>query len=265
MKPGPNRSPKRGTTPIRAFFFDTYGTVCDFYHPFRDAFARLARAKRVECDAGSLAIDWRNAYARATFLQALTGQPFRALKVIQRENLTELLAARFPAPVSAAEIDELTTLWNRLEPWPDAVAGLRELKALAVIAPLSNGNFDDMVSLARHASLPWDIILGSSLANAYKPHPDIYLKSVAALCLEPKDVCMVAAHQVDLQFAAGHGMQTAFVTRPEEFGGATKPKDPQPGADYLGAAEIFPEGDWTYVAGDFLDLAGQCRGSWVAA
>ena len=186
---------------------------------------------------------------------------FRPLKSIQRENLAGLIAARFPAPVSDAELDEMTTVWNRLEPWPDTVRGLRELKEMAVIAPLSNGNFDDMVHLARHAALPWDIILGSSIACAYKPHPDIYLKSVAALCMAPGEVCMVAAHQVDLLYAAGHGMQTAFVIRPQEFGGATKPQDPQPGVDYLGAAEVFPEGDWTYVARDFLDLARQCRSS----
>jgi 2-haloacid dehalogenase len=133
------------------------------------------------------------------------------------------------------------------------------LKALAPIAPVSNGNFDDMVHLARHAGLPWDVILGSSVGRAYKPHPDVYLKSIEALCLPPEHVCMVAAHQADLVYAAGHGMQTAFVTRPMEFGGPTKPRDPAPGEDYLGAAEIFPEAEWTYVARDFLDLAAQCR------
>jgi len=258
IQPGSSRSPARGTVPIRAFFFDTYGTVCDFYQPFRRTFDRLARAKGVACDAGLLGIEWRNAYVRATFLDALSGAAFRPLKAIQRENLAALLAARFPAPVSAEELDDLTAVWNQLDAWPDSVPGLTALKELAVIAPLSNGNFDDMVHLARHASLPWDIIVGSSVARAYKPHPTIYLESAAALCLPPEHVCMVAAHQVDLQFAAGHGMQTAFVTRPEEFGGAIKPKDPQPGVDYLSAAEVFPEGEWTFMARDFLDLAAQC-------
>ncbi len=253
------RSPKSGTRPIRAFCFDTYGTVCDFYRPLEAAFARLGRAKDVACDAGFLAVEWRNAYARATFLESSPEPRFRPLKVIHRENLERLLASRFPAPVSDADLDDLVATWNRLEPWPDVHAGLARLKRLAIVAPLSNGNFDDMVHLARHASLPWDVILGSSLARAYKPHPDIYLKSVEALGLVPEDVCMVAAHQVDLLFAAGHGMQTAFVTRPDEFGGPTKPKNPEPGVDYLGAAEIHPEGDWTYVARDFVDLAAQCE------
>jgi len=256
--PGPNRSPEKGTTPIRAFFFDTYGTVCDFYTPIKGAFERLAVAKGIQCDSGRLAIEWRNAYARAAFVHALSGREFRPLKEMQRENLVELVATSFPTTLTGAELDEMTATWNRLEPWPDAVAGLHALKEMAVIAPVSNGNFDDMVHLARHAGLPWDIILGSSVARAYKPHPDIYLKSVEALCLRPQEVCMVAAHQADLHYAAGHGMQTAFVTRPQEFGSATKPKDPEPGVDYLGAAEIHPEGDWTYVARDFLDLAAQC-------
>jgi 2-haloacid dehalogenase len=140
------------------------------------------------------------------------------------------------------------------------VPGLARLKRLAIVAPVSNGNFDDMVHLARHVALPWDVVLGASVARAYKPHPDVYLESVKALCLAPEDACMVAAHQIDLSYAAGHGMQTAFVPRPDEFGGPTKPEHPEPGVDYLAAAEIFPEADWTYVARDFVDLAAQCGG-----
>lgn len=261
IRPGPKRSPKKGEAPIRAFFFDTYGTVCDFYRPLRRVFEELGRSKGVEWDAGELAIEWRNAYARSTFLHALTGAPFRPLVDFHRENLVALLSSRLPAALSGEEISRMTAVWNRLDPWPDTVAGLTALKELAVIAPLSNGNFDDMVALARHARLPWDLVVGSSLARAYKPHPDIYLRSAEALGLEPQEVCMVAAHQVDLAYAAGHGMQTAFVVRADEFGGATKPQHPEPGADYLGAAEVFAEGEWTFVAGDFVDLAGQARGA----
>lgn len=56
FQPGPNRSPARGTVPIRAFFFDTYGTACDFFEPCRRAITRLAQRHRVDCDAAALAI-----------------------------------------------------------------------------------------------------------------------------------------------------------------------------------------------------------------
>ena len=220
-------------------------------------FECLAETKGVNCDPGRLAIDWRTAYVISTFTQAVEQSEFIPLREINRKNLSNLLHDQFPAPISDVEIDALNSIWERLDPWPDAVEGLLRIREFAIIAPLSNGNFPDMVRLSRYAGLPWDIILGASIARFYKPHPNTYLQSVDALGLQPEQVCMVAAHQQDLAYAAGHGMQTAFVKRPDEFGGKVKPEHPEPGLSYLDAAEVFPEGDWTYIAGDFVDLAGQ--------
>lgn len=243
--------------PIEAVLFDTYGTVCDFYHPMKREFESLATAKGMDCDAGRMAIEWRTAYVISTFTQAVEESEFIPLFEINRQNLVSLLAEHFSTPVNDAEIDAVNSVWEHLEPWPEAIEGLLRIRQRAIIAPLSNGNFSDMVRLSRHAGLPWDIILGASISNFYKPHPDTYLKSVEALRLEPEQVCMVAAHQQDLAYAAGHGMQTAFVKRPDEFGGRIKPENPEAGISYIDAAEIYPEGNWTYLAEDFIDLAEQ--------
>jgi 2-haloacid dehalogenase len=253
----PNNSPPRGEVAIEAVVFDTFGTVCDFYHPMKRAFERFAADKGVACDAGRMAIEWRTAYLISTATQAFEESEFLPLRVINRINLLEVLGKHLPLAVDEAEVDGLTSVWERLEPWPDAVAGLSRIRRKAIIAPLSNGNFSDMVRLSKYAGLPWDIILGSSISGFYKPHPDTYLKSVAALDLAPAQVCMVAAHQADLAYAAGHGMQTAFVKRPQEFGGPVKPANPEPGISTIAAAEVHPEGEWTYIAEDFLDLARQ--------
>jgi len=257
ITPLPNRSPRKGETRIEAVLFDTFGTVCDFYHPMKRAFEALARSMDVECDAGRMAIEWRTAYVISTFTQAVNESAFRPMRDINRENLVGVLERLFPMPLTASAINTLNRTWEQLDPWPDAVEGLHAIKKLAIIAPLSNGNFADMVRLSRYGGLPWDIILGSSISGFYKPHPQTYLQSVAALNLQPEQVCMVAAHQADLAYAAGHGMQTAFVIRPDEFGGPIKPRHPEPGTNYMDAAEIYPEGDWTYLANDFLDLAQQ--------
>lgn len=257
LAPRPSCSPARGTVPIRAFFFDTYGTVCDFFQPFKRALTILADSQGVVRDTATLAIAWRNAYMHSVRRHVAQGLDFRPLRSLQRDDLRALLAAHFPYPLDAQQLDEMTSTWRKLDPWPDSVEGLLALKQRAIIAPLSNGNFDDMVMLARHAQLPWDVIVGSSVARTYKPHPDIYLKSVAALNLDPAEVCMVAAHQGDLHHAAGHGMQTAFVTRPLEFGGPTRPPVLEADVDYSGAAEIYADGEWTYIARDLLDLAAQ--------
>ncbi|WP_204377999.1 hypothetical protein [Chromobacterium sphagni] len=52
----------------------------------------------------------------------------------------------------------------------------------------------------------------------------------------------MAAHNYDLTAARGHGLKTAFVARPQEFG---------PGQH----TDLAPEQDWDWVASDFRQLA----------
>jgi 2-haloacid dehalogenase len=96
--------------------------------------------------------------------------------------------------------------------------------------------------MAKHAGLPWDAILGAELARAYKPQPEAYLHSVAALGLEPGEAMMVAAHNGDLVAAGGLGLMTAFVPRPTEHG---------PGQ----TSDLEPENDYDVVARDLVALA----------
>jgi 2-haloacid dehalogenase len=65
---------------------------------------------------------------------------------------------------------------------------------------------------------------------------------VSLLGLRPEQVMLVAAHNYDLRAAKGQGLHTAFVPRPTEYG---------PGQ----TTDLAPEGEWTVVAKDFLDLA----------
>jgi 2-haloacid dehalogenase len=122
------------------------------------------------------------------------------------------------------------------------VPGLTRLRPRFVIAPCSNAHIALSVGLARHAGLPWDVILGAEIARAYKPQPAAYLASAAALRLAPREITMVAAHNGDLQAAQALGFGTAFVPRPTEHG---------PGQ----TGDLEPDGDWDIVARDFLELA----------
>ena len=85
--------------------------------------------------------------------------------------------------------------WHHLDPWPDAPAGLSRLKAKYIIGTMSNGNVALMTNMAKYAGLPWDVILGAELAQAYKPDPKTYLTGAELLGLYPDQVMMVAAHQ----------------------------------------------------------------------
>src|SRR5262245_19822166 len=94
-------------------------------------------------------------------------RPFVRLDVLHRENLVLILPdfGIDAGSVAAAELDELTLAWHRLDPWPDVVAGLMRLKKRYIIAPLSNGNVSLMLDMAKRAGLPWDAILGAEVAQ----------------------------------------------------------------------------------------------------
>jgi len=211
-------------------------------------------------------VDWRTSVARAAAALGLPGErvadAWRAryqpqletvrsgerewvvLDVLHREALDHVLA-ELGLELGAGERDELTLAWHRLDPWPDTVPGLARLKRRYVLAPCSNGHIAQSVALARHAGLPWDAILGAEIARAYKPDPEVYRASVAALGLAPGEAMMVAAHDGDLQAAAACGLRTAFVARPREHGpGQRSDLHAGPGvdveaADFLALADVL--------------------------
>jgi 2-haloacid dehalogenase len=87
--------------------------------------------------------------------------------------------------------------------------------------------------MAKHARLPWDVVLSAELAGNYKPDPSVYRLAPAMLDLPPASVVMVAAHAGDLVAAAKSGLRTAFVIRPHEAGPGTPPREPPKDVDFL--------------------------------
>jgi 2-haloacid dehalogenase len=232
---------------VRALVFDVFGTVVDWRSGVaREAAPFLARHGKGEIDPTAFADAWRRRYSPAMEEVRSGRRPFTRLDVLHRENLEAVLPdfGIDPAQVPAAELNELNLAWHRLDPWPDAVAGLTRLKTRYIIAPLSNGNIILMLDMAKRAGLPWDAILGAEVAQAYKPMPEAYLRTADILAMRPEEVCLVAAHNGDLAAAREYGLRTGFVPRPTEHGpGQTK--------------DLHPEQDWDVVARDFGDLAGQ--------
>ncbi|WP_338661127.1 haloacid dehalogenase type II [Pararoseomonas sp. SCSIO 73927] len=231
---------------VRALVFDVFGTVVDWRSGVaREAAPFLAR-HAADTDPAAFADAWRRRYQPAMEAVRSGTRPFTRLDVLHRENLEAVLPdfGIDPARVPAAELDELNLAWHRLDPWPDAVAGLTRLRARYIVAPLSNGNIILMTDMAKRAGLPWDCILGAEVARAYKPAPEAYLRTAEVLAMRPEEVCLVAAHNGDLAAARRCGLRTAFVPRPLEHG---------PGQ----ATDLAPAEEWDAVAPDFGALAGR--------
>ncbi len=200
---------------VRVLAFDVFGTVVDW----RGSIAREVEALGLGVDGARFAERWRAKYQPAMEAVRSGRRPWTKLDVLHRENLDATLADLGLADrLDEAARRHLNLVWHRLDPWPEAVAGLARLKAGFIITPLSNGNVGLLTAMAKRAGLPWDCVLSAEVFRAYKPEPGAYLGVAQTFDIEPAQVMMVAAHATDLRAAAACGLRTAYVDRPLEFG-----------------------------------------------
>lgn len=230
------------TSPVHALLFDVFGTVVDWRNTIIDEGGVLNRSLALDVDWPRFADRWRSMYQPAMEQVRGGARPWTVLDVLHRESLDVLVEEFGLQRLSAAERDHLNRVWHRLNPWPDSVAGLRRLKRHFIIAPLSNGNVSLLVNMAKHAGLPWDVILGAEIAGHYKPQAEAYLAAARLLDLPPGQCMMVAAHNDDLEAAGALGFRTAFVARPTEYGPDQE-------------TDLAPTGDWDYTMHSIAALA----------
>ncbi len=227
---------------VKALTFDVFGTVVDWRGSIIAEGEALNRDWGLHVDWGRFADAWRGRYQPSLDLVRRGELPWTNLDALHRRSLDELLAEFGVTGLTEAQIDHLNRVWHRLNPWPDAVEGLTRLRRRAIVATLSNGNVALLVTMAKRAGLPWDCVLSAEIVRAYKPDPRTYLGAAELLGLRPGEVMMVAAHPDDLRAAASHGLRTAYVPRPLEWG---------PGR----ATERAAPGEFDVLADDFVDLA----------
>jgi 2-haloacid dehalogenase len=233
------------THPITALLFDVFGTVVDWRTGIAREGEEFGRAHGLTgIDWTAFADCWRALY-QPTLERVRSGEmAWQPLDDLHRMGLNKLMSERSIAHLPESAIDHFNCAWHRLPPWPDAVSGLTRMKKKYILATCSNGNVSQMVNLAKHSDLPWDVVLGAEMARQYKPRPEVYQRSVELLRLHPAECMMVAAHNYDLRAAAGCGLRCAFVVRPKEYGPAGKP-------------DLASSQPWDFVAEDFNMLAEQ--------
>jgi 2-haloacid dehalogenase len=229
--------------PVKALFFDVFGTLVDWRTSIAREAAAILRPRGFAVDPLAFADAWRDQYQPAMDEVRDGTIPFCKLDLLHRRNLDRILPRFGISGLGEDVLRDLNLAWHRLDAWPDVPPGLARLKRRFKIAPCSNGNISLMVDVARRNGLPWDAILGAEIAGDYKPKPRVYLAACEAFDLAPGDCMMVAAHSKDLRHAAAAGLRTAHVARPDEHGPGTGESKPAVPVDF--------------AASDLDDLAGK--------
>ncbi|TFZ01596.1 haloacid dehalogenase type II [Ramlibacter rhizophilus] len=225
---------------VKVLAFDVFGTVVDWH----GSIVREMRERYPQVDGDAFARAWRAGYAPAMARVMSGEQGWTLLDTLHRQILEEILGRFGLAHLDEAQRRHLNRVWHRLDGWPDSAPALTRLKRRFTICTLSNGNIGLLTDMARHAGLPWDCVLSAEVFRAYKPDAATYTGVARVFDIEPAEVMMVAAHANDLAAARQHGLRTAFIERPLEFG-AGHPKD------------VSPQAGNDLHCRDLLDLAGQ--------
>lgn len=227
---------------VRALVFDVFGTVVDWRSSIIEQFRAFGRERGITVDWAAFVDDWKSCYRPGMDAVREGKRAWTNVDGIYREKLDTLLGEYGITGLSEADTIRLNRTWHWCRPWPDVVAGLTRLKARYVLSTLSNGDVACLVNMAKQVGLPWDCILCAEIFRHYKPDPEVYRSAIELLGWEPEEIMLVAAHNYDLRAARSHGMRTAFVPRPLEYG---------PGQ----TSDLGPEEDWDIVASDFEELA----------
>ena len=199
---------------VKAMTFDVFGTVVDWRSSIAREAKMMGEQKGFDFDWDNFADKWRAGYG-PSMNKVRTGElPWTKIDVLHRMILDELLSEYNITNLTESEKDHFNRAWHRLDPWPDSVPGLTELKKNYVISPLSNGNVALLVNMAKYGGLPWDTVLSAELAQHYKPDPEAYQSTSEFLGFPIEQIMMVAAHKNDLKSAKGQGMMTGYIPRP---------------------------------------------------
>jgi len=226
---------------VKALVFDTFGTLVDWRNGVARESERILKPMGYAIDWLAFADAWRKEYDPSMEEIRSGRRPFVKLDILHRENLERVLSRFGIGKLADPTLAELTLAWHKLDAWPDVGPAFARLHKRFLMAPCSNGNIALMADVGRRNNLPWDAILGSEIAQGYKPQPKVYLMTCEAFNLKPEQVMMCAAHSGDLSSAQKLGLRTGHIGRPGEGG--------------PGTGEAAPKGSFDVVGKNFNDFA----------
>ena len=222
---------------IKAFTFDTGGTVLDWHTGFKKGFEKLDFYEKYGFKSNEMA----NLFRKKS-LEIITSQGDKELvnfDTAHRIALEQILNEK-KIKLDKEDIKFISyEVPASLKVWKDFLIPFKELrkKVLCVSFTLLSNRLVFLNSKVN--KINWDLILSCETLEVYKPNINAYLKTAKMLQLNPDECVMVACHSFDLNAAKKAGFNTIFVKRINEWGPDTK---------------ISIDGNYDMVIEDFNEL-----------
>ena len=201
---------------IKAFTFDTGGTILDWHSGFKRGFELVKFNDKSNIENFKMA----NIFRKKS-LDIITNQSKD--KLVNFDEAHKIAIENIISENNIILDDKDIKFLHHdvpanLKIWKDFLEPFEKLKKhfLCVSFTLLSNRLVFLNSKAN--KINWDLILSCETLEVYKPNIEAYLKTAKMLQLKPEECVMVACHSFDLNAAKKAGFNTIFVKRPEEWG-----------------------------------------------
>lgn len=200
---------------VNTLAFDIFGTVLDLGGSLSGPAERFLAERGSPVSGAEFWNDWRGRQRIEQYQDNLFMLGHSGYRETCRRSLIYCLRLHH-VPFEYADVARFMQVYDELQPYADAVSGLRRLadSGRFRLVALSNGEPEYLEKLARdNIGIPFDDIISVASAGVFKPHPAVYRTAASRLQKEPAEIMMVAAHSFDITGARACGFRAAYVNR----------------------------------------------------
>lgn len=205
---------------IKIVMFDQYGTVVDMQRGLTTAVTPFLKEKGWNGIPSSFVTWWRRTHFENSMIDALLHKEHTPYREIGHRAVAYTLE-RAGIAFTEAEVRDLVSCIEKLEPFADVPEALARLKTKYKIVVLSNGDPDMLETAKRYHRVPFDAVISVATANSFKPHVATYTKAAEIMDSRMDEVLFVANHAFDCLGAKAAGMHSAFIDRRNRPFGST--------------------------------------------
>ena len=198
---------------IKFLTFDIFGTVMDLTGSLSGPAGDFLAANGSNMTGQAFYADWRERQRIEQYQDNLLMLGHSGYLETCRRAFVYCLK-KHNVSYTAEGVQEFMKVYMGLQPYDDAVEGLRSLGNRYKLVALSNGEQWYLEKLlGNNVPVEFDAIISVDQVGLFKPAPGIYRKAVQRLECEPGEIMMVAAHAFDILGAQACGFKAAYVNR----------------------------------------------------
>ena len=198
---------------VKYLTFDIFGTVMDLTGSLAGPAGDFLAANGSNMTGQAFYADWRERQRIEQYQDNLLMLGHSGYLETCRRAFVYCLK-KHNVSYTADAVQEFMKVYMGLQPYDDAIEGLRSLGDRYKLVALSNGEQWYLEKLlGSNVPVEFDAIISVDQVGAFKPAPGIYRKAVQRLGCEPGEIMMVAAHAFDILGAQACGFKATYVNR----------------------------------------------------